>query len=143
MALKKMGVDKVHIRHKPRLLSDNSPCYLSKKLGKYFTERGIKHTRGSQYHPMIQGKNKRYYKLIKNVINLQNYYFPWELEKEIKRFVNYYNNHKYNESLNNLTPADVYCGRSKKIISMKENIKRKTTQLRKIKNLGKSSTRKT
>ncbi|MBT4484377.1 MAG: transposase [Candidatus Latescibacteria bacterium] len=57
---------------------------------------------------MAQGKIKRYHRSIKNVINLQNYYLPGELELEIKRFVEYYNNKRYHESLDNLTPATVY-----------------------------------
>ena len=28
MAVKKTGVNKAHVNHKPRLLSDNGPCYL-------------------------------------------------------------------------------------------------------------------
>lgn len=136
MALSKTGVGRVKVRHRPRLLSDNGPCYLSKELSRYLVERGMKHTRGSPYHPMTQGKIERFYRSLKNVINLQNYYFPWELEKEIKEFVDYYNNHRYHESLNNLTPVDVYNGKSKKIISMREYIKNKTMKLRKTQNLN-------
>ena len=66
---------------------------------------------------------------MKNVINLQNYYSPDELEKEIAAFVEYYNNHRYHESLNNLTPADVYFGKDKKIIVFKR--KRRKTYRRK------------
>ena len=74
---------------------------------------------------------------MKNVINLQNYYSPEELEKEIAAFVEYYNNHRYHESLNNLTPADVYYGRDKKIISMRKNIKKQTMTLRRAQNITK------
>jgi len=41
---------------------------------------------------------------------LQNYYLPDELRQKIKRFVEHYNHRRYHESLNNLTPADVYLG---------------------------------
>ena len=69
-------------------------------------------------------------------INLQNCYFPWELEEEIKKFADYYNKHRYHESLNNLTPDDVYYGRSQKIISMREHIKEKTMKSRESQNLN-------
>jgi len=38
----------------------------------------------------------------------------------------------------NITFADVYYGKDKKIISMREKIKHKTMQLRKMQNLGKN-----
>ena len=40
------------------------------------------HTRGAPYHPMTQGKIERYHRSMKNIVKLQNYYFPWELEQE-------------------------------------------------------------
>ena len=72
---------------------------------------------------------------MKNVIKLQNYYFPWELEQELSQFVYYYNNHQYHESLNNLNPADVYFGRNRKILTKRDQIKRKTLALRRKQNL--------
>ncbi|MFC1556107.1 integrase core domain-containing protein, partial [candidate division KSB1 bacterium] len=92
---------------------------------------------GAPYHPQTQGKIERYHRSIKNIINLQHYYSPEELEKEIAAFVEYYNNHRYHESLNNLTPADVYIGRDKKIISTKEKIKQQTMKSRREYNLKK------
>jgi transposase InsO family protein len=40
------------------------------------------------------------------------------------------NHRRYHESLNNLTPADVYFGRAQTILLERERIKRKTVQHR-------------
>lgn len=59
------------------------------------------------------------------------------MEKELAAFVEYYNNHRYHESLKNLTPADVYYERDEKIISMRDKIKQQTMKLRHEYNLKK------
>ena len=69
------------------------------------------HTRGAPYHPMTQGKIERYHRSMKNVVKLEHYYYPWELEKVIAKWVEHYNHERYHESLDNVTPADVYEGR--------------------------------
>ena len=43
------------------------------------------HTRGAPYHPMTQGKIERYHRSMKNVVKLEHYYYPWELEHAILR----------------------------------------------------------
>ncbi|UCG29022.1 MAG: transposase, partial [Bacteroidales bacterium] len=63
--------------------------------------------RGKPNHPQIQGKIERYHRSMKNVIKLENSYSPDELRIRLSEFINYYNNHRYHESLNNETPADV------------------------------------
>jgi len=45
-------------------------------------------------------------------------------------FVKYYNFHRYHESLNNLTPVDVYYGRAQEILERRKLIKRKTMEER-------------
>ncbi len=59
---------------------------------------------------MLQGKFERFHRLMKNVVKLQHFLMPWELGREIGRFMEYYNNERYHESLNNLEPVDVYGG---------------------------------
>ena len=125
------GVDDVAVRHRPRLLSDNGPAYVSSELGEYLAERGMAHTRGAPYHPQTQGKIERWHRSMKAVVKLQNYYFPWELEAAMRDFVSYYNNERYHESLNNVTPADVYFGRDAQVLSERERIKHRTMKLRK------------
>ena len=58
------------------------------------------------------------------------YYLPGQLEQSIEEFVEYYNNCRYHESLDNLTPADVYFGRGQAILERREKIKRKTIEQR-------------
>ena len=126
MAVDQTGVEQVAVRHRPRLLSDNGPCYVSGELKAYLKDREMDHTRGAPYHPMTQGKIERYHRSMKNVVKLQHYYFPGEPEEEIRRFVEYYNNERYHESLNNLTPEDVYTGRGQTVLNRRRRIKQKT-----------------
>ncbi len=134
MALDNTGVDKVNVSHRPRLLSDNGPCYLSSELKDYLDDRGMDHTRGAPYHPQTQGKIERYHRTMKNVVKLQNYYVLSELEVEIGKFVDYYNNERYHESLDNVTPADMYHGRRITILNERDIIKQETIRKRRILN---------
>ena len=136
LALNKTGVSGVEVRHRPRLLSDNGPCYLSGELGEYLEQHGIKHTRGRPYHPMTQGKIERYHRTMKNVINLEHYYLPWQLEHKISEFVQYYNHQRVHESLDNLTPADVYHGRAGEIAKARNLVKEQTMRNRRRVNMG-------
>ncbi len=136
-AVAKTGIEQVKVKLKPRLLSDNGPCYLSKELKAYLEDREIKHVKSAPYHPQTQGKIERYHRSLKNVVTLENYYFPGELKIAISEFVDYYNNRRYHESLNNLTPVDVFGGRSKEIMAMRQVIKRETLKLRRYQNRDK------
>ena len=136
MALARTDLDRVEVRHRPRLLSDNGPCYLSGELKKYLKRNDIDHIRGAPYHPMTQGKIERYHRSMKNVIKLRNYEYPWELEQALGKFVEYYNKHRYHESLDNLTPEDVYFGREEKVKTRREKIKEATLMHRRKWNLG-------
>jgi len=128
------GIDSVPIVHRPRLLSDNGSAYISGELADYLEAHGMTHTRGKPYHPMTQGKIERYHRSMKNVIKLQPYYSPSELEDQLAMWVAHYNNFRYHEALNNVTPADVYHGRDQKLIEQRRHIKRKTLKNRKIYN---------
>ena len=133
-AIEFTGIKNPNVINRTRLLSDNGPCYVSRALKDYLEEQGIQHTRGKPYHPMTQGKIERYHRSMKNILLLENYYSSEELEYQIGIFVEYYNNHRYHEALNNVTPADVYYGRDQKIFKKRENIKKKTMQLRRRQN---------
>ena len=108
----------------PKLLSDNGSCYIASEVSEYlFRQFNIAQIHGAPAHPQTQGKIERYHRSMKSVVKLQNYYCPSELIETISNWVEYYNNCRYHESLDNLTPADVYSGRGEQIVKMRANIK--------------------
>ena len=132
LALQASGCDQIHVVHKPRLLSDNGSSYVSGDLAEWLQDKGMKHVRGAPFHPQTQGKIERWHQTMKNRVLLENYYLPGDLERQIGSFVEYYNNQRYHESLNNVTPADVYFGRDKTILREREKIKKQTIRQRRL-----------
>lgn len=127
-ALKKA---RIKTKAKPKLLSDNGSCYVSNELKKYLKdELKIKQVHGKPMHPQTQGKIERYHRTMKNVVKLNQFYHPEELIETLEQFVNNYNNNRYHEALNNLTPADVYYGRTDKILEKRALLKEKTINKR-------------
>ena len=127
-AMQKTGLSE---KNPPKLLSDNGACYISKDLAEYLDDWNIKHVRGRPMHPQTQGKIERYHRSMKNVVKLDNYFSPEQLEFKMNEFVHFYNNERYHESLQNLTPADVYFGRAQRILKHRKIVKLKTLNDRK------------
>jgi transposase InsO family protein len=130
MALVKTGVTHVNVYKRPRLLSDNGSCFISSELKDYLYDNEMIHIRSKAYHPMTQGKIERYHRSMKNLILLDNYYSPEKLSEQIGRWVEYYNNHRYHESIDNVTPKDRFYGRDKELLKQRRLTKAKTMKLR-------------
>ena len=62
MALQSSGLTQMNVRHRPRLLSDNGPSYVSAELAGWLKDNDMTHTRGRPYHPMTQGKIERWHR---------------------------------------------------------------------------------
>ena len=132
LALQASGCDEAKVVHRPRLLSDNGSSYISGHLADWLDDKDMQHIRGAPYHPQTQGKIERWHQTLKNRILLQNYFFPGDLKAQIGTFIDYYNHHRYHESLSNLTPADVYFGRGQTILLQRERIKQQTIETRRL-----------
>ena len=61
---------------------------------------------------------------------LAYYFCPSELEKTIVQWVNYYNESRFHESLDNLTPRNVYLGQGEEIKRIREIIKQNSINKR-------------
>jgi putative transposase len=132
IALLASGCDNATVLHKPRLLSDNGSSYIAGDLAEYLNDKGMTHVRGAPMHPQTQGKIERWHQTLKNRILLENYFLEDELEMAIAVFIDHYNNHRYHESIGNLTPADVYFGRGQTILTERRRIKQQTIQNRRL-----------
>jgi putative transposase len=132
LALRASGLETAKPADRPKLLSDNGSGYIAGDLATWLADRQIKHLRGAPYHPMTQGKIERWHQTLKNRILLENYFLPGDLEAQIAAFVDDYNHRRYHESIDNLTPADVYFGRGPAILVKRERIKRQTIANRRL-----------
>jgi putative transposase len=132
LALAASGLDQMTVVHRPRLLSDNGSSYVASDLTDWLDKQNIQHVRGAPYHPQTQGKIERWHQTLKNRILLEHYYLPGDLERQVAAFITYYNHARYHESLDNLTPADVYFGRADTILLERERIKRQTIANRRL-----------
>ena len=126
------GFDHDSMTNRPRLLSDNGACYIAGELAEWLKGKGMSHVHGAPYLPQTQGKIERWHQILKNKVMLENHFFPADLEAQIEAFVDHFNHRRYHESINNLTPTDVYFGRGQVILKQWERIKLKTMEARRL-----------
>jgi transposase InsO family protein len=137
-----MGVENAkkegHLNDKenmPKLYTDNGPGFASKLLAEYLFQHGIRHIFGTPYHPQGRGKIERFNRRIKEKICLVIYCSPDELKKAVDGAIRTYNRTPH-ESLDNVSPNDVYAGRKEVILKRRQEQKRLTLERRKQYNLN-------
>ena len=106
----------------PKLYSDNGSGFASKFLAEYLSQHGIKHIFGTPYHPQGRGKIERFNRRIKEKLCLVVYCSPDELKKAVDQAIATYNSTPH-ESLDNVSPNDVYAGRKEAILQRRKEKK--------------------
>lgn len=118
----------------PHLYTDNGPGFTSGIMDEYLSSHGIKHILGTPYHPQGRGKIERFNRRIKDKLCLVVYCFPEELKRAVDEAIPIYNATPH-ESLDNVSPNDVYAGRREQILQKRKEKKRLTLERRKRYNL--------
>jgi putative transposase len=124
-------------RH-PVLLTDNGPAFSGWVLSDYLDNRNIRHIFGKPYHPQTQGKVERFNRTIKDHIFVVPYDSPEKMQAALMEAVDWYNNRPH-ESLDNVSPNDVYAGRKEEILERRAKKKALTIERRKEYNLSKEN----
>jgi transposase InsO family protein len=72
---------------------------------------GAKHSR--PYHPQTCGKVERFHQTMKKFLAAQDITSPKQLQRQLDRFVSYYNEERPHRGIGRKTPASVYAAREK------------------------------
>ncbi|MBN2601216.1 MAG: helix-turn-helix domain-containing protein [Candidatus Marinimicrobia bacterium] len=135
-ALWKTGHKAIRLKHRARLLTGNYSKLFIDRLKDYLYDYDLKNLRGNSSKVRVIQKFDGTIQTKKNVINLNNYYLPGDIEEQLKRFIDYYNNECTLKTFSNMTPASVYYKKEGVVQQQREQIKEKTLLMRKIRNLG-------
>ena len=60
LALEASGLDRAKVIHRPRLLSDNGPSYVSADLAEWLEGQDIDHVRGAPYRALAPDPQERH-----------------------------------------------------------------------------------
>ena len=116
------------------LLSDNGPGFWGKDLLDYPKGHGMRKIFGAVRHPQTQGKVERLNRKINEQVCITVHCTPWELEAELQRFAERYNQTPH-KSLKNVSPNAVYAGEQEEILRKRAEKKRLTMLRRRKINL--------
>ncbi len=111
---------------RPAVLTDNGSGYIFRAMSDFLRAHGLRHLRTGAHHPQTIGKIEGLHRTLKDDVELVVSLSPDGLRAAIAQFVDYYNQRRYHEALDNVTPDDVYYGRKEAILAQRRQLKIRT-----------------
>ena len=108
------------------MLTDNGSGYIFRAMSDLLRAHGLPHLRTGAHHPQAIGKIEHLHRTLKDDVELVVSLSPDGLRAAIAQFVDYYNQRRYHEALDNVTPDDVYYGRKEAILAQRRQLKVRT-----------------
>jgi len=118
---------------KPVLVTDNGTQILADSFQDFLKRWDIKHIRTAVRHPESNGKIEVFHKTIKyeNVYVKKKYETFHQAEKDLKKFVEYYNTERLHQAIGYVTPYEKHSGLAEKIIKERKMKHKKAIMRRK------------
>ena len=132
LALAASGLDQMTVVHRPRLLSDNGSSYVATDLAEWLDQQNMEHVRGAPFTRRPRARSSAGIRRSRTASCSSITTCPAISNARSPTFVAHYNHARYHESLDNLTPADVYFGRAETVLLERERIKRQTIANRRL-----------
>ncbi len=113
-----------------RLISDNGPQFISKNFKEFIRESGLAHIKTSVGYPQSNGKLERFHGTIKQEkIRVSSFIDIKDAERQIKEYIEFYNNKRLHSGIYYLTPEEVFEGK------MRERLEERNKKLDKARKL--------
>jgi transposase InsO family protein len=91
------------------ILSDNGRQFIGKKFSRLVEKLGIKHIRTAVRNPKCNGKLERWIRTLKEECLRKQYFKSTaQMQREIDKFVNYYNCERNHQGIGDITPDQRY-----------------------------------
>lgn len=105
----------------PRIISDNGPQFIARDFQEFIRVSGMTHVRTSPFYPQSNGKQERWYALLKRECIRPG--TPLSLEdarRIVAEFVAYYNDCRLHSAIGYIAPKDKLEGRAETILAARE-----------------------
>lgn len=117
-------LQRAHEKHpdaKPRIISDNGPQFIARDLKELIRTLGMTHVRISPGYPQSNGKIERWHQSLKReCVRPKTPLSLDDARREVRAFVDYYNNVRLHSAIGYVAPADRLEGRDQTILQERD-----------------------
>ncbi len=105
----------------PRLITDNGKQYTALEFARFLQQVSIQHTTISPGYPQANGKIERFHRTLSEECLQRTGMLGFEdVQQQIARYIDHYNNHRLHSSLHYLRPVDFFEGKQNSLLKERQ-----------------------